>query len=284
MFKNLNLGALGLKASFRDALELASFGGFEGIDLNVHEMANLLRKKSVTEINGLLEDRGLRWGGWALPVRLGGNEEAFQKGIQNLPEIAEKACRLGCFRSYTWIIPFSDELSFEENFNLHVERVGAVADILDEYECVLGLEFVAPKTLRLGHKYEFIHDMEGIQDLREAVGANNVGILLDSWHWYTSHGTVDQILGLRRTDVVYVHINDAPAGIPIDEQIDNVRCLPGETGIIDISGFLKALKKIGYDGPVTPEPFDESLKKMPIRNAILKVSEAVNRVWRSAGL
>jgi len=284
MFKNLNLGALGLKAPFTETIELACLGGFEGIELDVQEMMDLLKEKSAAEINSLLESRGLRWGGWVLPVRLGGDEEAFRRELKNLPKIAENAYKLGCLRAYTWITPFSDELSFEENFNLHVERVRAVAEILNEYGCVLGLEFVAPKTSRLGHKYEFIHDMKGILDLREAVGASNVGILLDSWHWYTSHGTVDQILGLRGTDVVYVHINDAPAGIPVDEQIDNVRCLPGETGVIDISGFLKALKKIGYDGPVTPEPFDEGLRKMPIRDAVIKVSGAVNKVWRLAEL
>jgi sugar phosphate isomerase/epimerase len=126
--------------------------------------------------------------------------------------------------------------------------------------------------------------MKGMLELIDAVGAGNLGLLLDSWHWYTSHGTLDEILSLKGSDVIYVHINDAPAGIPVDEQIDNVRCLPGETGVIDISGFLGALKKIGYDGPVTPEPFDKSLKKMTITEAVLKVSKAVEKVWRSAGL
>ena len=106
------------------------------------------------------------------------------------------------------VIPFSDELPFKENFDLHVKRVKAVASILNEYNCVLGVEFIAPKTLRLGRKYEFIHDMKGMLDLLEAVGADNVGLLLDSWHWYTSHGTIDQILELKGDDVVYVHIND----------------------------------------------------------------------------
>ena len=284
MFKNLNLDALGFKASFYESVELASLGGFEGIDLNVQEMMSLLEKKSAAGINGILEEKGLRWGGWALPIRLSGDKKDFQRGLERLPDIAEKARELGCLRTYTWVIPFSDELPFKENFSLHVERVRAVADLLNEYNCRLGVEFIAPKTLRLGHNYEFIHDMRGMLDLLEAVGADNVGLLLDSWHWYTSYGTIDQILGLKGKDVVYVHINDAPAGIPIDEQIDNVRCLPGETGIIDITGFLKALRKIGYDGPVTPEPFDKKLREMPIREAVLKVSEAVNKVWHSAEL
>mgnify|MGYP000563046444 CR=1 FL=1 len=284
MFKNLNIMALGFKASFYETLDLASLGGFEGIDPNVPEIIKLIGEKSVDEIINALDEKGLRWGGWSLPLSIGSREEDFKRALKKLPSIAEKMHDLGCFRAFTWLTPYSDELTFEENFDLHKRRVRRVAEILDEYNCVLGVEFVGPKTSRVGHKYEFIHDMEGMMRLIEATGADNIGLLLDSWHWYTSHGTVDQILSLKGRDIIYVHINDAPPGIPVDEQIDSIRRLPGETGIIDIIGFLRALKRIGYDGPVTPEPFDEKLRRMPIREAILKTSEAVNKVWSMAGL
>jgi len=45
-------------------------------------------------------------------------------------------------------------------------------------------------------------------------------------------------------------------------QVDSVRALPGETGVIDIAGFLQALHAIGYSGPVTPEPFKKELGGM----------------------
>ena len=89
---------------------------------------------------------------------------------------------------------------------------------------------------------------------------------------------------LRKEDVVYVHVNDAPSGVPVDEQIDWKRRLPGETGVIDIAGFLKALKHIGYDGPVTPEPFDENLRKNLTNEAVQKVGKALDKVWRQAGI
>ena len=38
-----------------------------------------------------------------------------------------------------------------------------------------------------------------------------------------------------------------------------MRRLPGATGVIDIAGFLQTLREIGYDGPVTPEPFEKRL-------------------------
>jgi len=284
MFKNLNPGALGFEADFSETAELAKVGNFQGIDLDTFEMRKILATKSADDVKGFLKDRGLKFGGWGLPMDFKGDEDTFRKELGNLPAVAESARELGCPRAYTWITPFSDKLPFKENFELHVTRLGAIAKVLDGCECVLGLEFVAPKTSRIGHRYEFIHDMNGILRLREAMKAKNVGLLLDCWHWYTSHGTVDQLKGLKGKDVVYVHVNDAPPGIPIDEQMDLVRRLPGETGVINIVGFLKALKEIGYDGPVTPEPFDKSLKEMPKEEAVKKVAKAMDRIWRSARL
>ena len=43
-------------------------------------------------------------------------------------------------------------------------------------------------------------------------GATNIGVILDSYHWYTAGGTVADIRALRAEDVVYVHVNDAPEG------------------------------------------------------------------------
>ena len=284
MFKNLNLGALGFRAAFFETVELAAATGFQGVDLDVYEMENVLKTKSVEEIKTLLVQRKLRFGGWGLPVNFRGDDEVFQKELERLPMQAQMASGLGCFRVFTWIMPFSDTLPYKENFELHVERLGAVAEILDKYGCVLGLEFVGPKTSRINHKYEFIHTMEEIFELRDAMGAKNVGLLLDCWHWYTSHGTIAQLEQLKGKDVVYVHVNDAPPGIAVDEQIDSVRRLPGETGVIDIAGFLNAMKQIGYDGPVTPEPFDKKLKELPVETAVKTVSEALDKVWKKAGL
>ena len=84
---------------------------------------------------------------------------------------------------------------------------------------------------------------------------------------------------------MYVHVNDAPAGVPVEEQLDNVRALPGETGVIDIAGFLQSLQAIGYDGPVVPEPFKKELADLPSDDARLEtVGAAMDRIFRQAGI
>jgi len=268
LFKNLNLGALGLDSDpstslihpsrclpFEEAAEAAKIGGFEGIDIDIVEMKRILKSMSVDEVKCLVEGNGLKLGGWGLPVTLYGDEETYRRDLESLPEYAHISEELDCNRVFAWIRSFSDRLPFRENVKFHVKRLKPAAEILQDHGCYLGLEFDGTKTERINHKYEFIYTMDGIMRLCEAIGTRNLGLLLDSWHWYTTHGTIDQLRRLKGEQVIYVHINDAPPGIPIGEHRSFARCLPGETGVIDLVGFLKALREIRYEGPVTPEPF-----------------------------
>lgn len=285
MFKNLSTGAIGISVSLTEGIELAKNTGFEGIDIGIGGIADLAEKESIDYVKSLFEDAGIKPGGWGLPVNWRGEKSKFKEDLEKLPRLAKVGKEIGCTRVQTWVLSFSDERPFEENFEWHKARFHAVAEILKDYDCRLGLEFLGPKTIRQGHKYEFIYTMEGMLELCDAIGTGNVGLLLDCWHWYTSGGTLEDMEKLTADQVVYVHVNDAPKGIPIDEQIDSVRRLPGETGVIDLVGFLKILDKIGYDGPITPEPFSERVNKIDDPEKAARVTiEALNKAWREAGL
>jgi sugar phosphate isomerase/epimerase len=52
----------------------------------------------------------------------------------------------------------------------------------------------------------------------------------------------------------------------------------GATGVIDIKGFIAALKKIGYDGPVTVEPFNKAVREMSTEDAVRYTSESLDKV------
>jgi len=284
MFRNLSPGAIGIHADLTQSLKLAKDAGFEGLDLPIGEALKLSEQHGPEYVKQLYSEAGLKMGGWGLPIDWRADEDAFRNQLQDLPKYAALGQQLGCTRVPTWVLPFSDTLPFEENFKWHVSRFRPIAEILRDYGCRLGLEFIGPATIRRGRRYEFIYTLKGMLDLADAIGTGNVGLLLDCWHWYTSHGTIDDITSTPAEQIVYVHINDAPAGVPVDEQIDSVRCLPGETGVIDLTGFLKALKQVGYDGPVTPEPFSKRVNELPAEEAAKVTSDALLKVWRSAGL
>lgn len=272
MYRCLNPGAIGVGLPWAKCLPLAKAGGFEGIDVNIDPSV------SAPEITEALAAHGLRAGGTGLPLDFRGDEKKWKDGLDRLRQVACAASQVGVTRFATWILPFSDTLPFRENFRFHADRLGPAAKILADQGCALGLEFIGPKTMRQGHKYAFVSNLQQMLDLGEATGPN-VGLLLDAWHWYTSLGTVEDILALAPKQVVYVHINDAPAGIPVDKQVDNVRALPGETGVIDLAGFLGALRKIGYDGPVVPEPFVKELGSLPPEESVRRVGAALKKIW-----
>lgn len=284
MFKNLSPGAIGIRADIKEGLRLAKATGFEGLDLNLGEVTKLAEEKSLEYVKELFEETGVRPGGWGLPVNWQGSEDEYKTSLTNLQRLARIGQALGSPWVATWIPPVSDKLPFKENFDFHVKRFRPIAEVLRDHGCRLGLEFIGPKTIRVGQKYEFIWTMYGMLELCNAIGTGNMGLLLDCWHWYTAHGTLDDLRRLKAADVVYVHVNDAPAGIPIDEQIDNVRCIPGETGVIDLVNFLKILNEIGYDVPVTPEPFSAKLNTMAPDDAASLVGKALAKAWQEAGI
>ena len=284
MYKNLSPGAVGISGSLTETIELAKEAGFEGVDLPIGEVVQLADEKGADYVKGLYAEAGLQIGGFGCPVEFRKDEATYEEGIKKLPKLAETAAAVGCTRMPTWLKPWSDELPFDENFDLHRRRLRGIAEVVNEYGIRFGLEFVGPKTSRAEHKYEFIHDMQGMLDLCEAIGMDNVGLLLDAWHWYTSHGTASDLEKLTNDMVVYVHVNDAPLGVAVDEQIDNVRALPGQTGVIDIGTFLRALDAAGYDGPVTAEPFSKELREMENKQAAKLVAESLNKIWEVAAL
>jgi sugar phosphate isomerase/epimerase len=198
--------------------------------------------------------------------------------------LARAAAAIGANRTFTWIMPSDDDRSLDENRRFHVERLAPVAAILAEHGCRFGLEFIGPKTLRDSRRYPFIYTAAAMLELAAEIGPN-VGLLLDCYHWYTSHGTLADIRALSAAQVPYVHVNDAPVGIDVDAQLDNVRRLPGETGVIDIAGFLQALAQIGYDGPVVPEPFSQRLRDLPSDADRIQVAgESMVQIFALAGI
>ncbi len=284
MFKSLTAGALGVKGSLEELIDYAKRAGFQGVDVGISEIASLVNARGAVHVKSLFADAGLKIGAWGLPVNWRGGRAEYNAGLSKLPDFAAAGAAVGALRVSQWVPSASEDRKFGENFRWHIERLKPIAEILSAHGCRLGLEFLGPRTLRVDKPYGFIHSMDGMLALAHAIGTGNVGLLLDCWHWYTGLGTVSDLMALTREDVVHVHVNDAPERVDVADQIDNERALPGETGVIDLVGFLKALKNIGYDGPVSPEPFSQSVREMAAQDAVQTTHDALDRAWQAARL
>ena len=283
MFKCLSPGAIGIRnATLQEALELARAGGFDAIDFSIAEINRVVNIYGLDAVRGMFAQAGVKLGCWALPVNWRAELAEYDAQLASLPTLAALGVALGAERTQTWIPSGSDERPFEENMAWHVERFRPIAEVLAGLGCRLGLEFLGPKTLRTVRKYEFFYTMAGALDLAARIGTGNLGLLLDAWHLYTSGGAIADLDQISDAQVVTVHVNDAPAGIPLDEQRDNVRCLPMESGVMDLAGFMRALARMGYTGPVIAEPFSQRTNELAATDrlaAVMLVKEHMDRLW-----
>jgi sugar phosphate isomerase/epimerase len=250
--------------------------GFESMEPAPSYLAQL----SDPDLRAYLEEmktRGLAWGAVGLPTQFRGDEAAFERSLKTLPDFARSLARAGVTRVVTWLSPGHKSLTYVANFRQHARRLRQTARVLNDHGLRLGLEYVGPKTSWAAQRFPFIHTMAEMKDLIAEIECPNVGFLLDCWHWYTAQETEADLLSLTGQDVVLCHLNDAPSGVAVEQQIDNRRELPCATGVIDVRNFLGAMIRIGYDGPLVCEPFSAALRKMPAEQALATVVSAMKK-------
>jgi sugar phosphate isomerase/epimerase len=275
---DLVCGNLGVSAKLPEAIALAHQYGFESVAPDIGFLKSI-SESQLSELREELKAKSLAWGAAGLSVDFRGGQASFQKGLANLAAEAAALRRAGASRIGTWITPGHNTLTYRANFKQHAARLREAGKVLGDHGVRLGLEYVGPKTSWTAMRYPFIHTMAEMRELIGAIDLSNVGLVLDSWHWYTAHETGADLLSLKGSDVICCDLNDAPAGIPTDEQKDLVRDLPCATGVIDLKTFLNALVKIGYDGPVRAEPFKADLRRMPANEAVALTAKAMKQAF-----
>ncbi|WP_274652093.1 sugar phosphate isomerase/epimerase family protein [Paenibacillus humicola] len=274
MIPTLNPVTTGRDAAAEEFLDAASLAGFPAIDYSILPFYETFKTQSFASAREMLSTRNLVLGSFGLPVEFRKDEALFREELAALPDIARFAAELGATNCCTWLYPATDE-PVAEYTSRFIRRLRECAKVLDDNGIRFGIEWVGPKTLRT-MKHDFIHTLPGVLELIGAIDVPNVGVLFDSFHWFTSGATREDILALRPEQIVLVHINDAPDK-PADEQIDNQRLLPGE-GIIDLPGMLSALREIGYDSYVSVETFSDSLPLLGSKEAAQRTKSALDPV------
>ncbi|MBV9866970.1 MAG: sugar phosphate isomerase/epimerase [Abitibacteriaceae bacterium] len=286
MIPTLNAATAGRGLALPEFVQLAKKNGFSGIEFSIQEANTLVQNSSFEAVAALFEEAKVLPIVFGLPVEWRKDEDTFQVGLAELPALAKLAQDLDCSRCTTWVLPDSGE-PVTEYAERSIRRFQEIGRVLTEQGVRLGLEFLGPKHFRHNPENVWFYDIPGaLQAVEQIVGPaqlENVGLLIDSWHWYTSGGTPMDLASIPIELFVHVHINDAP-NVPRDEQVDQVRLLPGASGVIDITAFLKTLNALGYDGPLAVETFSEELRALSPDDAAAQAGAAVAQVMQQAGV
>jgi len=280
---NLSCGALGIPASQRQAIDLAARHGFDVVEADGKYLGGL-PDGELHDLLAAMRAKRIGWSTAGLPVNFRRDDATFHSGMDGLAAYASGLRRAGVRSVTTWVNPGSNELPYPANFRLHTARLGEIAGVLDGAAVRLGVEYVGTKTAWVSQHYPFIHTMAEMRALIAEMKRPNVGLVLDSWHWYQAGDSAADILALRPVDVVSVDLNDAPAGIAKDRMVDNRRELPASTRVIDLKTFLESLKRIGFSGPVRAEPFNEAVQRMSPDDSAEAAAASLRKAFTAAGI
>ena len=275
---SLRCHSVGIRADQRRAIDLAHRQGFESVTPDARHIAGLSETEA-KELKAELDEKGLTWGATDFPVAFRRDDASFRTSLERLPKICASLAHAGVTRLGTAIFPANRTLTYRQNFRLHVRRLRESAKVLADHGQRAGFEYIGPKTLWASSRHTFIHTLAETRELLAEIGEENVGVILDSWHWYTAHEDAEDLRALTNDDVVACDLNDAPAGVEIDRQIDSRRELPTATGVIDIRAFLGELVRMKYDGPVRAEPFNKTLNELGDEEAAAATVTAMKKAF-----
>jgi sugar phosphate isomerase/epimerase len=107
-------------------------------------------------------------------------------------------------------------------------------------------------------------------DLMRKVDMPGCGLVIDYWHVFRAGTTLDELSGsLEAHQIFGVELNDADVeirGSLFEDTRDNRRlCGHGDQ---DVTGFIRTLKSIGFDGPWGVEILSEEHRARPVLEAL----------------
>ena len=264
-----------LVTPFLDRLAPARAAGFAGVSVYPSEIEMLTGAgMSDGEIRSRVADAGLSIGELdAITTWLPGHippegfpAELAQGLLANTPErLCPMAAAVGA-RSLTVVEFYGTHPSVETA----AESFAAACDVAARHGMLLHLEFLP---------WAGIPDLSTAWQIVQRADRPNGGLLLDSWHFFRSRSTFEELRAVHGSRVLYVQLADSPSVAEPDlaDETQHRRLLPGE-GDMDLVRFVRALDAIGCVAPVGVEVFSDELATQPIADVARRAGEAARRV------
>jgi sugar phosphate isomerase/epimerase len=131
------------------------------------------------------------------------------------------------------------DLPTDDQLNLTAVNLQAVADIAASHGLLVYLEALSWTPL---------NTMDAQLQVLDRCGRDNVRIVIDFWHSYTSGDTPERIARLDKELIYGVHLCDSlpyAGGIPNEPVLRDV---PTGKGVLDLQSWVDAVKSTGYTG------------------------------------
>ena len=162
----------------------------------------------------------------------------FEFWKNTFPVLNQLGIRLvgGGLYSY-WPADYSGMVDKEGDLERSITNMRKLADMAAGYGITLGMEVLNR------HEGYLINSAKECVRYVDAVGADNVKIMLDTYHMNMEEDDFVEAVLTAGKRLGHFHVGE------------NNRKLPGQGHMIPWESIGRALKTVGYDGPVVMEPF-----------------------------
>jgi len=240
-------GATTMKADLATDIKAASTAGFDHLEIWASKLRAFLTTHSAAELKTLFADYSIT------PYSINSIERiTFRdaRGHLELLRECEEVCRLAAEIDCPYVVVVPGLLppgATREDCVVESSRVlRELADIASRLGIGLAFEF-------LGQPGCSVQTLDLASEIVERVARPNVGLVIDSFHFYAGGSTIESIDALDAARLFIFHINDAE-DLPREQLEDRHRLLPG-LGILPLEQIVAGLRRIGYDRVTSVEIF-----------------------------
>ena len=241
-------GATTMKADLPTDIRAAAAAGFDYVEIWAAKLRAFLQTQSPVDLKSLFDENKIK------PLSINSIEHitfrdpsAYARIKAECEELSAVAAAIAC--PYVVVVPGKLPRELTSSSDVIEESVRVLrelASIAERHSVALAFEF-------LGQKDCSVQKLDLADEIVQNVNRRNIGLVIDSFHFYTGGSTIRMIEALDARRLFIFHIDDAEK-IPREKLTDAHRLLPG-LGILPLKEIIAAFRKIGYDANASVELF-----------------------------
>lgn len=252
------------QADLEEALDAYAGAGFRQVELKLRDTKAWLAGRPTVDLQRALEARSL--------TVVGGFESAVQCFSPPASRQANRALHLANARLLHELGGGVMTVGTDGPEEPSPAALDGVARGLDELATAIrGLD------VRIALEFNWsplVRSLASAVLVCEKVGRNEVGVLFDPAHYYTTATKSEDLTAERVRWVRHVHLDDM-RDLPGDlSDCNSDRVLPGE-GVVDLGRLIALIENGGYQGSFSIEMFNQDLWALPAAEAARRCYESL---------
>lgn len=240
-------GATTMRADLETDIDAAAQAGFDYLEIWGSKLRRFLESNTAARLKELFDEHALK------PYSINSIERiTFREphGHEKLLAECEELCAVARVIDCPYIVvvpsPRPDSKTRDDVTQESVRVLSELGAVAARFNVALAFEF-------LGQPGCSVQTLELADEIVKKVGRENVGLVIDSFHFYAGGSSFESIERMDAKRLFIFHINDAEAR-PREELEDKHRLLPG-LGVLPLREIAGALRRAGYDRVASVEIF-----------------------------